>query len=260
MNVCFVGCGNIAQAIIEGLIKSGVSPSRINCIERNKRKVELLKEKNLKVIELDNLATENFDLVVLSVKPKDALTAEKKIFKVAPNSKILTVVAGIELKKYSNPNSVIRSMPNTSSAFGKGITALYANDHSTKEFNLANDLLKKIGHVFILKNEEEMHIFTSIIGSGQAFLFEVLRIYLDELKKIKPDNVDIKEIFKDFVSSLGDSFSNEPDFETLINKIKSPGGTTQAGLESLEKNYLERIFKQAFVAAKDRSIEISNEQ
>ena len=51
----------------------------------------------MKVIELDNLATENFDLVVLSVKPKDALTAEK-IFKVAPNSKILTVVAGIELK------------------------------------------------------------------------------------------------------------------------------------------------------------------
>ena len=208
-----------------------------------KRKVELLKEKNLKVIELDNLATENFDLVVLSVKPKDALTAEKNIFKVAPNSKILTVVAGIELKKYSNPNSVIRSMPNTSSAFGKGITALYANDHSTKEFNLANDLLKKIGHVFILKTEEEMHIFTSIIGSGQAFLFEVLRIYLDELKKRKkPDNVDVKEIFKDFVSSLGDSFSNEPDFETLINKIKSPGGTTQAGLESLEKNYLERHF------------------
>ena len=260
MNVCFVGCGNIAQAMINGLIRSGVSSSNINCIERNKRKVELLKEKNLKVIELDNLAKENFDLVILSVKPKDALAAEKNIFQVAPNSKILTVVAGIELNKYSNPNSVIRSMPNTSSAFGKGITALYANDHSTKEFNLANDLLKKIGHVFILKNEEEMHIFTSIIGSGQAFIFDVLRIYLDELKKIEPDNVDIKEIFKDFVSSLGDSFSNEPDFETLINKIKSPGGTTQAGLESLEKNYLERIFKQAFVAAKDKSIEISNEQ
>ena len=260
MNVCFVGCGNIAQAIIEGLIRSGVSPSRINCIERNKRKVELLKEKNLKVIELDNLATENFDLVILSVKPKDALDAEKNIFQVAPNSKILTVVAGIELNKYSNPNSVIRSMPNTSSAFGKGITALYANDHSSKEFNVASDLFKKIGHVFILKNEEEMHVFTSIIGSGQAFLFEVLRIYLEELEKIASDNADVKEIFKDFVSSLGDSFSNEPDFETLINKIKSPGGTTQAGLKSLEKNYLEGIFKQAFIAAKDRSIEISNEQ
>ena len=260
MNVCFVGCGNIAQAMINGLIRSGVSSSNINCIERNERKIELLREKNLKVIELDNLAKENFDLVILCVKPKDALAAEKNIFQVAPNSKILTVVAGIELNKYSNPNSVIRSMPNTSSAFGKGITALYANDQSSKAFNLANDLFKKIGHVFILKNEEEMHVFTSIIGSGQAFLFEVLRIYLDELEKIASDNADVKEIFKDFVSSLGDSFSNEPDFESLINKIKSPGGTTQAGLESLKKNYLESIFKQAFIAAKDRSIEISNEQ
>ena len=260
MNVCFLGCGNIAQAIIDGLIRSGVSSSRITCIERNEKKVKLLEDKNLKVIELENLAEENFDFVILAVKPKDALTAEKDIFKVAPNSKILTVVAGIELNKYSNPNSVVRSMPNTSTAFGKGITALYAIDQSSKEFNLANDLFQKVGHVFTLKNEEDMHDFTSIIGSGQAFLFEVLRIYLEELEKIASDNADVLEIFKDFVTSLGDSFSNEPDFETLINKIKSPGGTTQAGLESLEKNNMESIFKQAFRAAKDRSIEISNEQ
>ena len=260
MNVCFLGCGNIAQAIIDGLIRSGVSLSSITCIERNEIKVELLKEKNLKVIELDNLAEENFDLVILAVKPKDALTAEKDIFKVAPSSKVLTVVAGIELNKYSNPNSIIRSMPNTSTAFGKGITALYAIDQSSKEFNLAKDLFKKVGHVFTLKNEEDMHAFTSIIGSGQAYLFEALRIYIMELEKIASDNSDIKHIFKNFVSGLGDAFSNEPDFETLINKIKSPGGTTQAGLESLEKNDLESIFKEAFRAAKNRSIEISNEQ
>ncbi len=260
MNVCFLGCGNIAQAIIDGLIKSGVSSSSITCIERNEIKVGLLKKKNLKVIELDNLAPENFDLVILAVKPKDALTAEKDLFKVAPNSKVLTLVAGIELNKYSNPNSVIRSMPNTSTAFGKGITALYAIDQSSKEFNLANNLFQKVGHVFVLKNEEDMHAFTSIIGSGQAYLFEILRIYLTELEKIASDNDDTKEIFKNFVTSLGDAFSNESNFETLINKIKSSGGTTQAGLESLEKNDLESIFKKAFRAAKNRSIEISNEQ
>ena len=217
MNICFLGCGNIAQAMIDGLIRNGVSPSSINCIERNERKIELLKEKNLKVIELDSLAAENFDLVILAVKPKDALNAEKDIFNV-------------------EPKSGIRSMPNTSSAYGKGITAHYAHDRSSKEFNLACKLFEKVGHIFVLKNEEEMHVFTSIIGSGQAFLFEVLRIYLSELEKIASYNEDVNEIFKDFVSSLGDSFSNEPDFEPLINKIKSPGGT------------------------KDRSIEISNEQ
>jgi pyrroline-5-carboxylate reductase len=67
-------------------------------------------------------------------------------------------------------------------------------------------------------------------------------------------------MFQDFVSSLGDSFFQEQNFESLINKIKSPEGTTQAGLESLEKNNLDKILQDAFKAAEDRSIEISNEQ
>ena len=106
-----------------------------------------------------------------------------------------------------------------------------------------------------------MHRFTSIIGSGQAFLFQVLNIYLQELEKIASSNhVTAKSMFQDFISSLGDSFSQDLNFESLINKIKSPGGTTQAGLESLENNNIEKILQDAFQAAEDRSIEISNEQ
>ena len=106
-----------------------------------------------------------------------------------------------------------------------------------------------------------MHRFTSIIGSGQAFLFQVLNTYLQELEKIASSNqTAAKLMFQDFISSLGDSFSQEQNFESLINKIKSPGGTTQAGLESLKKNNLDKILKDAFQAAEDRSIEISNEK
>ena len=61
------------------------------------------------------------------------------------------------------------------------------------------------------------------------------------------------------MSSLGDLFEQERDFEILINKIKSPGGTTQAGLESLEENKIDSIFTDAFRAAKERSIQISDE-
>ena len=260
MNICFLGCGNIAQAIIDGLLKSGLSTNNISCIERNEQKVELLKKKNLRILKLEDLASENFDLIVLAVKPKDALNAEKNIFKNAPQSIILSVVAGITLDKFSNPNSIIRSMPNTACAFGKGLTAIYALDQDSKSFKVANNLFKKIGHVVMLKNEDGMHDFTSIIGSGQAFLFLVLNIYLSELKKIQLNiESDSKEIFKDFVSSLGDSFTQEPDFESLINKIKSPGGTTQAGIESLEQNNLDKIFKDAFIAATNRSIQLSEE-
>ena len=260
MKLCFFGCGNIAQAIIDGLLKNGVQYGDISCIERNPKKIQSLKEKNFKVLELEDLSSKNFDLIFLAVKPKDALEAEKSIFKHAPNAKILTTVAGIALDKYSKPNSVIRSMPNTACAIGKGITALYGYDLESREFQLAHQLFNKIGHTLLLKNEEEMHAFTSIIGSGQAFIFEVLKTYLFEFKKIGLKNeIATTDIFKFFISSLGDSFEEDPDFESLINKIKSPGGTTQAGLESLEKSEVANVFRSAFEAAKKRSIEISNE-
>ena len=261
MKICFLGCGNIAQAIIDGLLNSGMQPSNIACIERNEHRVKSLKSQNLQIIELDNLASLDFDLIVLAVKPKDALSAEESIFKHAPTAVILSVVAGIGIEKYSQPKSIIRAMPNTASAFGKGVTAIYAMDQNSEAFGSANSLFKKVGHVLTLQNEDEMHRFTSIIGSGQAFLFQVLNTYLQELKKIASTNQDAtKLMFQDFVSSLGDSFSQEQNFESLINKIKSPGGTTQAGLESLETNNLDKILKDAFQAAEDRSIEISNEK
>jgi pyrroline-5-carboxylate reductase len=261
MNICFVGFGNIAQAIIEGLLKSGMSTENIACIERNQQKIEILKEKKLRMIQLENLACENFDLIVLAVKPKDALQTEKDIFDSAPESILITVVAGIALNRYSKPGSVIRSMPNTACAFGKGITALYADDQKSHGFKNANKLFSRTGHVLALENEEEMHGFTSIIGSGQAFLFQVLKVYLLELEKIAfNDGNNLNDVFNHFVSSLGDSFAEESDFENLINRIKSPGGTTQAGLESLENSELDKIFREAFKAAKNRSIEISNEQ
>ena len=71
---------------------------------------------------------------------------------------------------------------------------------------------------------------------------------------------DIKLMFQDFVGSLGDAFSQEQNFESLINKIKSPGGNNSAGLESLEMNGLSKILLKAFEAAEDRSMKISNEQ
>ena len=261
MKICFLGCGNIAQAIINGLLKSGISPSNIACIERNEQRVESLRAQDLQIIELENLASGNFNLIILAVKPKDALSAEQNISKMAPNTAILSVVAGIGIEKYSQPNAIIRAMPNTACAFRKGVTALYAEDQNSDAFNAANNLFSKVGHVLALQSEDEMHRFTSIIGSGQAFLFQVLNTYLQELEKIaSTDQVAAKSMFQDFISSLSDSFSQEQNFESLINKIKSPGGTTQAGLESLKKNNLDKILKDAFQAAEDRSIEISNEK
>jgi pyrroline-5-carboxylate reductase len=169
MKICFLGCGNIAQAIIDGLIKSGMQPSNIACIERNEQRVKSLKSQNLQIIELENLASIDFDLIVLAVKPKDALSAEQSILKHAPTAIILSVVAGIGIEKYSQPKSIIRVMPNTACAFGKGVTAIYALDQSSVGIQLCKQSIEKSWTCLTLQNEDEMHRFTSIIGSGPSF-------------------------------------------------------------------------------------------
>ena len=260
MKICFLGAGNIAQAIISGLLKVNVSPTDIVCIERNLEKIALLESQQLSVQPLASVSDNMFDLIVLAVKPKDAIAAAQDITRIAPHTPILTLVAGIEIAQYPNPQLVIRAMPNTASTYNKGITALYSDNQMLHAFQQSVELLEKVGHVMVMKKEDDLHVFTSIIGSGQAFLFRVLNIYLNELKILNKENDEESiAMFKDFVGSLGDLFNQDRDFETLINKIKSPGGTTQAGLESLEKNNIESVFKEAFKAAEHRSIEINNE-
>ena len=261
MNVCFFGGGNISQAIIAGLLKGGGFPAgSIACIERNTSKIQSLKSKGILILKIDELTKHQFDLIILAVKPKDALDATKQILIHAPNANIISTVAGITANKYPNTATIIRSMPNTASEFKKGITALYTKDINKSSFKKAIKFFEHIGHVLVMKNEAEMHSFTSVIGSGQAFLFKILEVYLTEFKKLsKGVDVSATEIFKNFVYSLGDQFNQDPDFDSLINKIKSPNGTTQAGIESLENNNVEMIIKEAFKAATNRSAEISNE-
>ncbi len=260
MKICFLGAGNIAQAIISGLLKAEVLPADIVCIERNLEKISLLESQQISVQTLESLADNLFDLIVLAVKPKDAVATAQDIMNVAPNTPVLTLVAGIEIAQYPSPGLVIRAMPNTASAYNKGITALYSENKTLHAFQQSIELFKKVGHVMIMDKEDDIHVFTSIVGSGQAFLFKVLNTYLNKLKELNKGNDEQAiDMFKDFVGSLGDLFSQERDFEILINKIKSPGGTTQAGLESLEENNIDAVFEEAFKAAEQRSIEINNE-
>jgi len=260
MNICFVGCGNIAQAIIKGLLNGRMESLQICGVERSIKNQDWLKEKGLEVIELETLAQRNFDLIILAVKPKDAINVSRDIETRSPHTKIVTVVAGISANNYPQPQNVFRAMPNTATAFNKGTTAMYAQNPECTEFKNAKLLFKEIGTVLEVQKESDIHTFTSIIGSGQAFLFKVLDVYLKELAELMGDKEEAAETLKGFVSSLGDSFSKEPNFQSLIDQIKSPGGTTQAGLEFLDDKNIELILKGAFEAAKARSIEISNEQ
>ena len=175
-NILFYGGGNIAQSVIEGLIKSGFSKKNIYFIDRN-----LSNQKKLKKLKIRKFAGDanEIDFFILCVKPKDALNAYEKITSMKNNPKIVSFVAGIKSKRYLKLNKnvkFLRAMPNTSSRFDLGITAIFNYSFQKTDMAYIKGLFKKFGKVIELDHESKMNQFTGLVGSGPAYFFYLLNL------------------------------------------------------------------------------------
>ena len=259
-NIAFFGGGNIAQAVIEGLIISGFKKNNIFYIDRNP-----LNQKKLKKLKIKNLNenSSKIDLFVIAVKPKDAVNAYKKILNDYKNPKIISFVAGIKSSKYKKINKEIeflRAMPNTSSKFGHGITGVFNSTFRNVNLKKVIYLLDKLGTVIEFKKESEIDAFTGIVGSGPAYFYQILKSFEKKLLKLcSHDKKLVKDIMATLIKGIGASIENGVDIDNLIKMVASKKGTTEAGLNSFKSNNLNKILEEGLSAAVKRSKEISNE-
>ena len=259
-NILFYGGGNIAQSVIEGLIKSGFSKKNIYFIDRN-----LSNQKKLKKLKIRKFAGDanEIDFFILCVKPKDALNAYEKITSMKNNPKIVSFVAGIKSKRYLKLNKnvkFLRAMPNTSSRFDLGITALFNYSFQKTDMAYIKGLFKKFGKVIELDRESKMNQFTGLVGSGPAYFFYLLKTYEKELLKMCNGNKDeVASIMKNLLEGVSKSIQVNDNLDELIKMVASKKGTTEAGLKSFSSNNIDKIFKDGLKKAIERSKEISNE-
>ena len=154
----------------------------------------------------------------------------------------------------------MRAMPNTSSRYGLGITALFNSTFSIEDKKLINKLFNKLGMVIELNKEIEMDQFTGLVGSGPAYFFYILKAYEKELLKMcSNDNKKVNEIMVNLLKGVSMSIKNNNDLDELVTMVASKKGTTEAGLDSFKKNKLNKYFKDGLQSAVKRSKEISNE-
>ncbi len=259
-NILFFGGGNIAQALVSGLLLNGISNKNIFFVDRNplnQKKLNNLKVKNLKK------SNSNIDIVILSVKPKDAIQAYKEILNNYKNPKIVSLVAGIKSSTYTmldNKAEFMRAMPNTASKYGQGITALYNSSFKKSNFKKASSIFLKLGTVIEVDNDSEIDIFTGVIGSGPAYFFQTLKSFEKKLMRLcNQDEKIVREIIANLMKGVGSSIENDGNLDNLIKAVASKKGTTEAGLKSLKSNNLNQIFEKGLNAAIKRSKEISNE-
>ena len=136
MNIGFLGCGNIAQAMIAGLLDSGLNPASITVLTRNQKKKKFYEKNSIKRLVVSKANSAKFDFIFLCVKPKDVKDAIEGSKINWENTTLVSVVAGIsslKLKLFANSEKVIRIMPTTSAEFGKSITAIFMAEEQKKQ-------------------------------------------------------------------------------------------------------------------------------
>ncbi len=264
--VAFVGAGSMAEAMISGLVQSGLIPAQ-QIIVTNKsnqnRLAEINEKYGVRAIPNDALDHENIDLYILAMKPKDVEKGLDLIRdRVQEGQAILSVLAGISTNhietSLGGTPQVIRVMPNTSSMLGESATAISKGQFTSQvTFDTTRTLLEMMGEVFAIE-EYQMDVFTGIAGSGPAYFYYLV----EQIEKLGAEQgLDPKlarRITAQTLLGAAKMIMSQADTpEQLRKKVTSPNGTTAAGLEALMQFGAGEAIQEAVKSAAKRSKEIS---
>lgn len=268
LRVAFIGAGNMAEAMISGMVKTGtLEPHQIVATNRSNedRLLELHNRYGIQGIRRDQLDLSRFDVIFLAMKPKDADNCLSSIKDdIAPNQVVMSVLAGIPTEymehQLKDGQQVIRVMPNTSSMLRESATAISPGQHVTmKNIKVAKSLLQCIGSVYMIE-EEQMDLFTGIAGSGPAYFYYLM----EHIEKIASENgMDVeqaREIGAQTILGAAKMMLERDETPAELRKnVTSPNGTTAAGLDALAENGGGQAIKAAVAGAMNRSKEISDQ-
>lgn len=261
----FIGAGNMAKAIISGLVRSKlVKPENIVCNDISRERVEELStEFGIAIADEKGEAIIGSDIIVLSVKPQNMQTVFDEIRDfVKKGSIIISIAAGITTKyiedSIDKEVAVIRAMPNTPALVLSGAIALCKGSLvKDEQLEKTKKLFEAIGKVAIL-DEDKFDLITALSGSGPAYVF-----YLCELMQKAAENLGLPEnIAREFsvqtVYGAGKMLEEtQIPAADLKEKVKSPNGTTEAALKYFESQKLSSIVQKAMEAAMHKSKELS---
>jgi pyrroline-5-carboxylate reductase len=255
-NICFIGGGNMAQALIGGLLSRGLPTTRITVSDPVEQIRHVLEEKGIQTTA-DNLeAIKNADVVVLAVQPLKGLLSDKLV---------ISIIAGAEIQTISDliggSQRIVRVMPNTPALVQTGAHGIYASEAVGKQDReLTSQILAATGLTIWLDNEAQIDAVTAVSGSGPAYFF-----YLMESMIRAGKNLGLEEKVATALTlqtalgaaQMAITSSNSP--AELRKNVTSPNGTTQAALEVFDRAQISQNIQAALAAAQKRSQELAQE-
>jgi len=266
LKIGFLGGGNMATALIGGLIAKGQDPRSIAVIEMAPVARERLAAKYpIHLSTAPDAAIQAAEVLVLAVKPQDMQKAIASISGFSREKLIVSVAAGITLKSLSRwldgHRKIVRCMPNTPGLIGAGITGLFAAaEVSADERQKAEGILRAVGEVVWLAEERLLDPVTAVSASGPAYVFWFIEQLAAAAVKLGIPPEDALKLAKQTVLGAARLASaSEKDPSQLRQDVTSKGGTTEAALKVFDEEKLAERFMRAVEAASRRGAEMGRE-
>lgn len=264
----FIGAGNMAQAIINGIIASGIyKPDSIIASDISpERLTELAARYNIRTTASNTEIAATAKTIILSVKPQvmpQILTEIKTA--INPAATVISIAAGITTSTIAaslGDITAIRVMPNTPALVGEGMSALFSANASETALKQALELFLSVGQAIVVDTEDLIDAVTAISGSGPAYFFLLMEemIKTAENMHLSPDIAEmlVLQTAKGASILAQKAAENGEKPANLRKKVTSPGGTTEAAIKVFADADYAAIVSSALNAAKARSKELSD--
>ena len=264
-HIAFIGGGNMASAIISGLIRGGTPREMVQVVEpfadaRNR----LLADFGIAAQPQAGADLAEADTLIWAVKPQAFKEAAGQVRVHAGKALHLSVAAGIpshSIATWLGNERVIRTMPNTPALIGKGMTALFARDAaSTEDRACAARILRTTGDILWVEHEAQLDAVTALSGSGPAYVFYFIEAMTTAGTEMGLSASQAQQLAVATFIGAGElaRSSNDPP-QVLRERVTSKGGTTHAAITAMDVSQVKDHFIQALHAAARRAQELGLE-
>ncbi len=264
--ITFIGGGNMASAIVGGLVRQGHPASALQIVEPwDEQRAKLARQfPGVSVLPAAGPALQPSGLVVWAVKPqtfKEAALASAPHLKEALHLSVAAGITSESMAGWLQTQRIVRAMPNTPALVGLGMTGLFARaGASDADRALVEAVVKTTGDLVWVAEEAQLDAVTALSGSGPAYVFYFLEAMRDAGARMGlPPEVAYQLAVGTFVGAATLAQRSDDPPQTLRERVTSKGGTTYAALTSLDAAGVKTKFEEALFAAQTRAEELGRE-
>ncbi|HWS74522.1 MAG TPA: pyrroline-5-carboxylate reductase [Quisquiliibacterium sp.] len=266
MHITFIGGGNMAQALIGGLVADGTDPGTLRVVEPVAAQRELLRERyDVASGTRSEDLVPGSDVVVLAVKPQQMREVCAGLAPALSGQLVISIAAGIratDLSRWLRGHTrIVRCMPNTPALIGAGLTGLCAMPGlAGADRETADTLLASVGQTLWVEDEAMLDAITAVSGSGPAYVFYFMEAMHTAALGMGFDDEQARALTLATFTGAARLAADSPEPASVLReRVTSKGGTTAAALAVMAARGVDRHIVEALAAARSRSAELGDE-